>query len=198
MTISLGVMIMEVEPDIDVEDEASTCQRSVPQKPPSQPAPNIVFDTDPAFFSPDEKLKVGVIREEDGTQVFLCMYCRMRCETALSLKMHVRVYHMPVLVYDNGLGTVETRYRMGIKLQNTTSTEFSTTEKPFACLFCESSYKLQSSLQSHFREHHSPHKPFQCLECKEGFRRPIELSRHRLYRCPVRKTPTFPPSRKER
>lgn len=192
-----AVMIMEVEPDIDVDDDGSGNQRSLPQKQ-AQPAPNIVFDTDPAFFSPDEKLKVGVIREEDGTQVFLCMYCRMRCESALALKMHVRVYHMPVLVYDNGLGTVETRYRMGIKLQNTTLTEFSTTEKPFACLFCESSYKLQSSLQSHFREHHSPHKPFQCLECKEGFRRPIELSRHRLYRCPVRKDATFPTSKKER
>ncbi|KAK8754628.1 hypothetical protein OTU49_016923 [Cherax quadricarinatus] len=176
-----GVMIMEVEPDIDVDDDGTGSQRSLPLKQ-AQPPPNIVFDTDPAFFSPDEKLKVGVIREEDGAQVFLCMYCRTRCESALALKMHVRVYHMPVLVYDNGLGTVETRYRMGIKLQNTTCTEFSTTEKPFACLFCESSYKLQSSLQSHFREHHSPHKPFQCLECKEGFRRPIELSRHRLYR----------------
>ncbi|KAK7066314.1 hypothetical protein SK128_004171 [Halocaridina rubra] len=192
-----GVMIMEVEPDIDVEDDQSGNQRNTPQKTPPQPSPNIVFDTDPAFFSPDEKLKVGVIREEDGTQVFLCMYCRIRCESALSLKMHVRVYHMPILVYDNGLGTVETRYRMGIKLQNTTATEFSTTAKPFACLFCESSYKLQSSLQSHFREHHSPHKPFQCLECKEGFRRPIELSRHRLYRCPVRKN-SFSSSRKER
>ena len=94
---------------------------------------------------------------------------------------------MPVLVYDNGQGTAETRYRMGIKLQNTTTNEFVATEKPFACLFCESAYKLQSTLQSHFREHHSPHKPFVCQECKESFRRPIELSRHRLYRCPSRK-----------
>ncbi|KAK3865851.1 hypothetical protein Pcinc_028568 [Petrolisthes cinctipes] len=183
-------MIMEVEPDIDVDDDGSSPQPSQQTTPTraTQSTPNIVFDTDPAFFSPDEKLKVGMIREEDGTQVFLCMYCRIRCESPLALKMHVRVYHMPVLVYDNGLGTPETRYRMGIKLQNTTITEFVTTEKPFACLFCESCYKLQSSLQSHFREHHSPHKPFQCLECKEGFRRPIELSRHRLYRCPARTT----------
>ncbi|XP_076035803.1 uncharacterized protein LOC143021887 [Oratosquilla oratoria] len=176
------------------------------QKPPQQQqqqqqqqmSSNLVFDTDPAFFSPDEKLKVGVISEEEGPQAFLCMYCKTRCDSALALKMHVRVFHMPVLVYDNGLGTAETRYRMGIKLQNTTPTDFSATEKPFACLFCESSYKLQSSLQSHFREHHSPNKPFQCLECKESFRRPIELSRHRLYRCSVRKQAMFPSTKKER
>ena len=196
-------MIMEVEPDIDVDDDActggiagggggggvqgqaTTTTTTTTKQQQQAPSPNIVYDTDPAFFSPDEKLKVGVIREEGGGQVFLCMYCQIRCESALALKMHVRVYHMPVLVYDNGLGTAETRYRMGIKLQNTSCMELATSEKPFACLFCECSYKLQSSLQSHFREHHSPNKPFQCLECKEAFRRPIELSRHRLYRCPV-------------
>ncbi|KAK8385109.1 hypothetical protein O3P69_012122 [Scylla paramamosain] len=204
-----SVMIMEVEPDIDVDDDTctggsgggqhrpttttittTTATKQPPLPPPQPPRPNIVYDTDPAFFSPDEKLKVGMVREEGNTQVFLCMYCQIRCESALALKMHVRVYHMPVLVYDNGFGTAETRYRMGIKLQNTTCTELATSEKPFACLFCECSYKLQSSLQSHFREHHSPHKPFQCLECKEAFRRPIELSRHRLYRCPVQQKMT--------
>lgn len=106
-----GVMIMEVEPDIDVDDDGSSPQppQQATATRATQSTPNIVFDTDPAFFSPDEKLKVGMIREEDGTQVFLCMYCQIRCESPLALKMHVRVYHMPVLVYDNGLGTPETR-----------------------------------------------------------------------------------------
>lgn len=166
------------------------------QSPVEQPSANIIFDTDPMFFSPDEKLKAGFAREtEAGTTTYLCMYCNAVYENSIALKMHVRVYHMPVLVYDNGQGTAETRYRMGIKLQHTTSNEMCTTEKPYACLFCPSAYKLQSSLQFHFRENHSPHKPYPCQECKESFRRTIELSRHRLYRCPLRKPQVVQPKR---
>ena len=156
-------------------------------KAPLEPSPNVIFDDDPEIFSPDEKLKVGLVVEEGGRKMFFCQYCRNSCEASRALKVHVRVYHMPVLVYDSGHGAADARYRMGIKLQNTSQNNFTTTDKPYACLFCESTYKLQSSLQSHFRDHHSPYKPYQCVECKEGFRRAIELSRHHLYRCNSKK-----------
>lgn len=171
-----------------------------------------IYDTDPAIFSSNERLKVGVMRREsiDQNSRFQCQYCVHSCEAAIALKMHVRLKHMPVLVYDNsnkekinndnsnentdanghGVDDIEvndTRLRMGVRLQNISSDHTTLNDKPFVCLFCECAYKLQCYLQSHFRDQHSPNMPFQCPSCEEKFRRNVELTRHKIYRCIYRK-----------
>ena len=175
-----------------------------------------IYDNDPAIFSEGERLKVGVMRKKSVCQSskFDCHYCKFACESAISLKMHVRAVHLPVLVYEpadenapansnasslslsDGLSsvidsdensdedTMSLQSRIGVRLQNLSSDPLSFgSEKSFVCLFCESAYKLQSSLQSHYREQHSPKKPFKCSDCGEDFRRNIELTRHKLQKC---------------
>ncbi|RXG52147.1 Myoneurin [Armadillidium vulgare] len=145
-----------------------------------------IYDTDPMFFSPDEKLKAGYMKSSNGSQVIFCFYCTAQYDSSLSLKMHVRIFHMPVIIYDNGQGTTGSRYRIGIKLQNISHNEKFGIESPYSCLFCLASYKLEGSLQFHFKEKHSTQKPYQCLECKEQFRKSIELSRHKVYNCSIK------------
>ena len=173
-----------------------------------------IYDSDPAIFSPNERLKVGVMRKKSicESSKFDCHYCSFACESAVSLKMHVRSVHLPVLVYEPSTETPEGKKsyasificdglsadsdenseeeamslqpRIGVRLQNlSTDPVCSGNEKPFVCLFCESAYKLQSSLQSHYRDQHSPKKPFKCTACDEVFRRNIELTRHKLQKC---------------
>lgn len=169
-----------------------------------------VYDNDPVIFSGEERLKVGVMRRDsiNESSKFQCQYCTQACESGIALKMHVRVKHMPVLVYDtsncekgnisSNINQIEdleeevsNRYRMGVRLQNISSEHVSFIEKPFVCLFCECAYKLQCSLQSHYREQHSPHKPFQCSSCEDKFRRNIELTRHKIYKCAFRARQSF-------
>ncbi|KAA0184934.1 hypothetical protein HAZT_HAZT008063 [Hyalella azteca] len=169
-----------------------------------------IYDNDPAIFAGEERLKVGVMRRESISvdTKYQCNYCAFACSSAVGLKMHVRVGHKPVLVYDtlkhlqnrnpmpygmqyasmaaHSLENVGSKLRMGVRLQNVASDLASLNEKPFVCLFCDCSYKLQSSLLSHFRDQHSPYKPFQCSLCSQSFRRNIELVRHNIYRCPAR------------
>lgn len=145
-----------------------------------------VYDTDPMFFSPDEKLKAGYIKSDNGSQVIFCFYCTAQYDSSLSLKMHVRIFHMPSIIYDSGQVTTGSRYRIGIKLQNISHNERFAVESPYSCLLCLSSYKLESSLQFHFRENHGTPKPYQCLECKEQFKRSVELSRHKVYNCSIK------------
>ena len=83
---------MEVEPDINVDDNQGRSMKPPPMRAQTShvPSPNIVFDNDPEIFSPDEKLKVGIISDEDGQpRRYLCQYCRTSCDAARSLKVNI-------------------------------------------------------------------------------------------------------------
>jgi len=183
-----------------------------------------IFDNDPAIFHPDERLKVGVMRRKSvcENRKFQCHYCTHSCESNFSLKIHIRIVHLPTVVYDSPKGyggnagehvgcldsegesdegcqmsdneenlseerfNYKTKRRMGVKLVNLNSgskLNGSTLDKPFVCLFCENSYKLSSSLQSHYRDSHSPVKPHKCQLCPASFRKNMELNRHKMNKC---------------
>lgn len=73
----------------------------------------------------------------------------------------------------------------GAQLSNVTAnTELS---KPFVCIYCTGAFKFKSNINLHYKEKHTPYKPFACMDCHETFRRSMELSRHRVYYCPLSK-----------
>ncbi|KAJ9588445.1 hypothetical protein L9F63_018178 [Diploptera punctata] len=133
----------------------------------------MIYDDDPSVFNPGEKLRIGIIQASpDGSIAYECCYCIERYPDIETLKVHVRL----------GFGS---KVNCGAQLNNVTaSTDLS---KPFVCIYCTGAFKFKSNINLHYKEKHTPYKPFACMDCHETFRRSMELSRHRVYYCPLSK-----------
>ncbi|XP_067002400.1 uncharacterized protein [Anabrus simplex] len=152
------------------------------------PISKIIYDDDPNFLGPGERLRVGITGIGEGNIIsYNCCYCADLFVDAETLKAHVHSRHRPEILTTQvpphlGLGS---KLNCGVQLSNVTAV--SELGKPFACLFCDGAFKFKSNIHLHYKEKHTPYKPFTCVDCQESFRRSMELSRHRVYYCPHRK-----------
>ena len=148
----------------------------------------MVYDDDPTVFNPGEKLRVGIIQASpDGSIAYECCYCIERYPDAETLKVHVRSCHRPEILtmqipVELGFGN---KVNCGAQLNNVTAT--TDLSKPYVCIYCTGAFKFKSNINLHYKEKHTPYKPFACMDCHETFRRSMELSRHRVYYCPLSK-----------
>ncbi|PSN39825.1 hypothetical protein C0J52_19186 [Blattella germanica] len=148
----------------------------------------MIYDDDPSVFNPGEKLRVGIIQASpDGSIAYECCYCSERYADTETLKVHVRSCHRPEILtmqipVELGFGS---KVNCGAQLNNVTAT--TDLSKPFVCIYCTGAFKFKSNINLHYKEKHTPYKPFACMDCHETFRRSMELSRHRVYYCPLSK-----------
>ena len=142
----------------------------------------------------DQRLRLGLVLP-DGA--LACFYCRHRADGWDALAGHVRRQHRPSVRLDTALvAGHQTQYKMGLQMEAVEATEWNgqaAGARPYVCVHCDGLYKTERSLKNHFREHHTPNLTFKCADCGELCRRYIDLSRHRLYRCRLRKQPVRPP-----
>ncbi|GLH14260.1 Zinc finger protein, putative [Gryllus bimaculatus] len=148
-----------------------------------------------------ERVRVGTALGEGEGQGLACSYCSAAAfPDAAALRQHARLVHRPrvlsaALPPHLGLGA---RANCGVELSAVQPRPGAAHARPFVCIACDGAFKFKSNLQLHFKDKHSPHTPFACADCRAAFRRPIELSRHRVYYCPLRKRAPdpAPPARK--
>ncbi|KAK7791657.1 hypothetical protein R5R35_005069 [Gryllus longicercus] len=175
-----------------------------PPQPATQPPPLAVYDEGDACAAglrAGERVRVGTALGEGEGQGLACSYCAAAAfPDAAALRQHARLVHRPrvlsaALPPHLGLGA---RANCGVELSAVQPRPGAAHARPFVCIACDGAFKFKSNLQLHFKDKHSPHTPFACADCRAAFRRPIELSRHRVYYCPLRKRAPdpAPPARK--
>lgn len=160
-------------------------------------------------FKQKDKLNRHIASVHLGQRPFACDYCQMSFGRKDEQTRHVRIVHLgekpkkrpskvnnftsvseEVLLQTEELVHhqcphcpyhCERSDKLKVHLVNMHSTE-----KPFACNFCDKRFKLKDKLNLHMNTVHLKRKPFQCDFCSQVFGRKDAAKRHEKKWCPMR------------